>query len=471
MKLPVYGLSFKLTLWYALVVTVTVSVILFVGAYWLRVELIGGVDLLNKAEFREISERLGEAPEQLRDEEIVERIRQHAEIDSAMFFLQIERGRDWVVFRSPNMGNAYFPEVVPENRPCGVELRGHGPVRFASFDHHGLTIVVGSPVSHIEDVFTTYRATGMLLLGGVFFLSLLVGLVLSRMALRPVRVVRETARRISAENMSERICVSNPHDEIGSMAMLLNSMFDRLEGSFAQIRTFTSDASHELRTPLSLIRLYAENLSRGSNLTFEQRALLSSQLAEISRLNRLIDQLLTLTKINGGAIELSRETLEASAYINDLAEDASALAEDQCCRFSLAENEAGTLSLDPQWFRHVVFNLLSNAFKHSPEGGLVTMRSCFSEDEWQFTIQDEGSGVPEEVLPRVFERFVRHAASKLSNTEGSGLGLAISKSIVALHGGYITATNRSDRSGFIVIVVLPFLQTTNSEPFRRKLDG
>jgi two-component system heavy metal sensor histidine kinase CusS len=126
--------------------------------------------------------------------------------------------------------------------------------------------------------------------------SVAIGFGLSRLALRPVRLIRETARRIGSDNLSERIAVANVRDEISDLAQLLNLMFDRLEKSFQQIRRFTAEASHELKTPLSLIRLQAEKLLVQGRLDADDEESVHMQLEEVSRLSQIIEELLFLSR-------------------------------------------------------------------------------------------------------------------------------------------------------------------------------
>jgi signal transduction histidine kinase len=234
-------------------------------------------------------------------------------------------------------------------------------------------------------------------------------------------------------------------------------MFDRLEIAFEQVGRFTADASHELKTPLALIRLNAEKLRRPLSTDPEASAALADILDEIARLHQVIDRLLFLAKSESGSLTLAVRIIDVHAMLSAFAEDAQALAEDRGMRFALAQNIPGEIKAEPDLLRQLLLNLIANAVAVSASGGLVQLDSFPTEMDWQFTITDEGPGIPDEELPRIFDRFVRfeRPVDSPAARTGHGLGLAICKSIVQLHHGTIRAENRRDRRGLRVVVCLP----------------
>ena len=266
--------------------------------------------------------------------------------------------------------------------------------------------------------------------------------------------MRETAARIRADNLSERIPVPATRDEISALAELLNRMFDRLEGSFNQVRRFTADASHELKTPLALIRLHAEKLRERVKTDEAAAAEIGELLEEIDRLHQTVEVLLFLAKADAGVLAPTLQAGNVQSLVSDVAEDAGVLAEDRGVNFSLERNDAGQTKFEPTLLRQLLLNLITNALNVSARGATLALSSRVDHEGWTLELRDEGPGLPEDQLPRIFERFVRyeHAAGE---KRGHGLGLAICSSIVGVHGGTISATNRTDRSGLIVTVRLP----------------
>ena len=151
-----------------------------------------------------------------------------------------------------------------------------------------------------------------------------IGLALSRLALRPLRFIRETAQRINSENLSERIPPMKSHDELADLARLLNQMFDRLERSFNQVKRFAAEASHEIKTPLSLIRLHGEKLLEDENLEHGHIEAIVAQLDEVARLNQIIDEMLFLSRAEANAIPLLLTKAAPEAMLAAFSQDALA---------------------------------------------------------------------------------------------------------------------------------------------------
>ena len=285
------------------------------------------------------------------------------------------------------------------------------------------------------------------------------GWAFARLALRPVRAIRETALRIGGDNLGARIPVPAGRDELAALTVLLNQMFDRLEAAFNQARRFTADASHELKTPLTLIRLNAENLRPRLASDPEAAAQLDDLLDSVVRLQRIVESLLFLAKAEAGTFALRLQSTTTTAVIDELAEDAAALCEDRGVRFVVTAGAAAeAVRCEPVLVRQLLLNLVGNAVRVSPPGAAITLESQVRDGRWTLRVTDDGPGLPPEQLERIFERFVRYerpateapAGAAQDSTSGHGLGLAICRSIAELHGGTIRAENRADRTGLRV---------------------
>jgi two-component system heavy metal sensor histidine kinase CusS len=285
--------------------------------------------------------------------------------------------------------------------------------------------------------------------------SVAIGFGLSRLALRPVRLIRETASRISSDNLSERIPVANVRDEISELALLLNLMFDRLETSFRQIRRFTAEASHELKTPISLIRLQAEKLLVHGNLDADNEESVHVQLEEVSRLSHIIEELLFLSRAESCEIVLNLTPHDPEAILASFSQDARVLAEHRGLQFVCTHEGRGSVLAEPRWLRRVLLNLLINALNVSPHGSTVTLNSSIRDGLWRVQLVDQGPGVPADYRERIFERFFRLPSVSAAADEGSGLGLAICRSVISLHGGTIWAEASSDSPGLRIIFEVP----------------
>lgn len=443
----------RLTLRFAALVTATTAVVLAAGGWLLDRQLVKGLELLHDVEGVELIELIGPDPT-LTAAELDARIEHDADSDAALFFIQIHNEAGSVLFRSDNLGSTILPDRADGAERWTASLPNIGDVRISEFRSASWHVQIGSRLAPNGRVLREYARVSGLLVLGVALAGLGLGYGFSRFTLRPVRAIEATARRISGNNLGERVPVPPGSDELASLTRLLNQTFDRLQGSFEQVKRFTADASHELKTPLALIRLNAEKLRPRLAGDAEAEAALGDLMEEATRLQQIIDSLLFLSKAEGGALALERKAFDPAKLLAALAEDAQVLAEDRHLRFVLGRNDPAECRGEPNLLRQLLLNLIVNAMNVSERDGRITVESAVEAGVWNVVVSDEGPGLPPGQLERIFERFVRYDHAK-GERPGHGLGLAICKGIVDLHGGTIRAENRADRRGLQVLVSLP----------------
>lgn len=452
----------RLALWYAGVSTATMVCLFVAGYYLLNSHLVHGLDLLNAAEFNQIKSNLGPDPDRLTSAEIQRRMRGTAEVASVLFYVEIHDKAGRVLFTSANLAGQRMPDIRGK-RAFTAMAEGIGDLRIGEFFLGPVDVMIGTSFHQVGTVMEGYAETSLILVCLMLVVSLITGLVLSRAAMRPVRLIQETAHHIRSDNLSERIPVGEVNDEISDLARLLNEMFDRLELSFKQIRRFTAEASHELKTPLSLVRLQAEKLLLEGGLNLVQEEAVQMQLEEIARLKKIIDELLFLSRAEAHAVQLDFHHESPQAFLQSFEQDARALAEHRGMVFTMTIEGDGAVEHDPKWLRQVLLNLLQNALNVSPPGGRIALESTFTAEVWRVTIADQGPGVPAAQRERIFERFVRLEADGGREGKGSGLGLAISHSIIGLHRGTIRAEAGEGGVGLRVIFELPLRNTAPTD--------
>jgi len=280
------------------------------------------------------------------------------------------------------------------------------------------------------------------------------GYLLARAALSPVERLRRSTCEVTADRLDRRLPVANPDDELGRLTQTINEMIGRLERSFAEVRRFTADASHELRTPLAAIRAEAEVALGGALVTPEQERLLGSVLEECSRLARLTDQLLALSREDAGVARQVREPVDLSALVGAVAETMRPLAEARGLTLHVKGPGGVAVSGDGARLRQVFYNLLDNAIKYTPPGGTIEVQVEPGPRAAVVAVRDSGIGIPEADLPHVFERFYRVDKARSRAEGGTGLGLSIARSIVVAHSGSINLTSAPGR-GTTCTVALP----------------
>jgi signal transduction histidine kinase len=449
----VKSIGSRITLWYAVTVISTLACLFVAGHYLLQNQLIHQLDKLNEAQFKQLKFSLGPNYQTLTAPTIDDRIREVTESASSLFYIDLHGPMTNRFFRSNNLRGQTIPDI-PGKRTYTVDVNGIGELRVAEFLLPPFEVTVGTPLAPVRDVMSGYRKVFFALLTAALIVSIAIGYALSQLMLRPVRVIQATANRIRSDNLNERIPVGEVTDEISQLARFLNQMFDRLETSFAEIRRFAAEASHELKTPLSLVRLHAERLLVNEYLAPAQKESVHVQLEELARVNRIIEELLFLSRADARAVTVDMKEQRPAVFLHAFAQDAGALAEYHGRNFSYTHEGDGAVAFGEQRIRQVLLNLLANALNASPPQGRVTLQSKLCDDVWCITVDDEGPGLDAEQRSRVFERFVRFNQAGVDD-KGTGLGLAICRSIVQLHRGRIFAESGPNGRGLRMVIEIP----------------
>lgn len=269
------------------------------------------------------------------------------------------------------------------------------------------------------------------------------GYAIARRGLRPVRMVAETAREVTANQLGERLRIEDAPAELQEMVRAFNRMLERLEDSFRRLTQFSSDIAHDLRTPISNLMLETQVALAQRRSTSEYQELLASNIEEYERLTRMIENMLFLARADNAQVALSKDAISAEPELKRVAEYFEGMAGEKDITLDVAGS--GALVADAILFRRAVSNLVANAIRHTPSGGRVTIRGHEQEaGKFAITVSNPGSGIPAEQLPRIFDRFYRVDDSRSESQSSSGLGLAIVKSIATLHGGNVHAESIPD---------------------------
>jgi signal transduction histidine kinase len=262
----------------------------------------------------------------------------------------------------------------------------------------------------------------------------------------PLSGIVEAANRVADGDYSVRIAEHGP-PSIRTVGTAFNSMAARLEAQDRQRRHLLADIAHELRTPLSVIEGRLEGLLDGVYARDDQE--LGKVLEETRLLARLVDDLRTLSHAESGMLALQKEPADLAILLHDAAGSLSAEAAERRVSIRLDVPPALPLvSIDQLRIREVVINLLSNALRHTPEGGVVTVSAEGGTGIVTVAVSDTGSGIAAEDLPKIFDRFYKGATSR-----GSGLGLTIARNLVAAHGGEISAASRQGHGATITFSI------------------
>jgi len=369
-----------------------------------------------------------------------------------------------VMFRTPNLGRDTLSKLFvhdPARRYDTTVVVQKIVFQNEEFDvarasNSRFVVYVAFPTTEIDDAVAKFYSSFLYLLPVALLISALGGLWFARKALRPISEIAARAREIGAKNLSNRIELPGRLDrELRELTTTLNSMFARLESSFAQVTRFTSDASHELKTPLSIFKGEIEQAKRHLEQSEalqpgEAAKLLESLMEEVERMERIVEGLLLLSRADDHKLPLDRHPLAIYEFLQSLAEDGEILAESRALElirnFDVSTKRIMVL-VDSTFLYQVIMNLLDNALKYT-HVGTVTMFLRKDGERVAFGVSDSGIGIAPQDLPRVFERFYRADAARAGGQDGHrslGLGLAIVRSIVEAHEGSIDVTSEVGR--------------------------
>jgi signal transduction histidine kinase len=254
---------------------------------------------------------------------------------------------------------------------------------------------------------------------------------------QPLRDMADAARRMEIGDYSTRIHTTT-RDEVGQLAAAFNRMSRELENLEASRRDLVANVSHELKTPITAIRAHLENLLDGVEQPDPE--ILEIMLAQSERLGRLVEQLLDLSKLESGEVPLRREEVPLAPLVAQvMSEIEVACADRDVALTSHLPEDLPAIEADPERVHQVLFNLVDNAVRFTPEGGAVRIEAERHDGSVLVSVADTGVGIPEAALPRLFERFYRVDSSRARGDGGTGIGLAIARSVVEAHGGTIRA--------------------------------
>ena len=334
----------------------------------------------------------------------------------------------------------------------GLPWRGISSIVKLGTDGGGsYTVAIATEISHHEHFMTSFRQT---LWGFMSLATLAMGLlgwfVVGR-GLLPLLAIKRQAAEITANRLHTRLPVEAIPRELADLADTLNGMLSRLEESFQRLSDFSSDLAHELRTPVSNLLTQTQVTLSKARSADDYRDILASNAEEFERLSRTISDMLFLAKADNDQIIPNQEAIDLAEEIGNLLEYYGVLAEEKSIALSLSGS--GQIVGDRLMLRRAVSNLLSNALRHTPNDGVVTVQIDESDDGLtHISVENTGSEIPAEHLPRLFDRFYRVDNSRLRTTENSGLGLAITRSIVLAHGGNVDVCSANGLTRFTLLL-------------------
>jgi len=460
----------KLTLWY--IGTIGILILIFGSILYLSLKksLERGIDLSLRTFEEELRDALQANPYEKWNDVVGKESKE--EIPINMMYVQIMRipangNKPTVSIKSktlkdrdlPLSEKAYAKVMRGEISFETLKDEDNFPLRIMTSpveDKGALSFILQLAIPLKEVANISNKLLVILLISGpiLLLLSAFGGYLFVKKAFSPVKKIVRTAKRITAENLSHRLEPIDSKDEIGELAETFNDMIFRLEWSFKQIKQFSSDVSHELKTPLTAIRGEIEVTLRREREIEEYKDILKSLLEETGKLERIVKNMLFLSRIDSQGMKFSFRRFALDEILLEAFEKIEKVAERKNVHLILRKIQPVNIKGESNQVKRAITNLIDNAIKYTPEGGKIEMSLEKERDSAKFTIRDTGMGIPEDAIPYIFDRFYRVDKARSRETGGSGLGLAIVKWIIEAHKGNIEVKSKIGE-GSIFIVFLP----------------
>jgi len=367
----------------------------------------------------------------------------------------IDRGGDdvsralWQAFRFDRVSFASTENLLKRTnvRVIAMPIHRHGRV--------AAVLLLGRNTGDIRSVFNLLYTIGGILGLLSIAISAAAGYYMAKKALQPIRDITRTAQAVANGDLSQRLKISSEDRDIQLMVRALNRMFEALETSFQAQKRFTADASHELRLPLTILKGEIEVALRKPREPEEYRELLRQLLDTVGRIQRIVNDLLTLARADAGQMELEQQPVDFSLLVEEVAQQHLVLFDAHRLSLDLDVDDGLVVLGDAPHLERMLMNLINNAFKHAPAGSTVHVTLRAEDERAHLIVRDEGPGIPKEKQERIFDRFFRADDARARREgEGAGLGLAICHRIVEAHDGLIWVESEPGK-GAAFHVVLP----------------
>ena len=434
MKINTRSIRFRLTVWYALILSAALCI--FSGLIWAIMEQRLMSDI-----------RRGLDDEASRFEIFVQR--EVLEIPAVNLNDEIEEfchalpSSSYLELRPAGAGNVIAPFRYPATAP---RPRAHYEIltRAMVINNRPFTLEIWASRAEMHRALELLQTLLFSLVPVVIAASCLGGAWLSRRALKPVDEITSAARAIGIENLASRLPAPGTGDELERLAETWNATLARLDSAVAVLSRFAGDASHELRTPVAVIRTSAELALRREREPEAYRESLREIAGESERMTQLVEDLLYLARRDARGEGMPMAPLDLRNVLNDAAQELHGLADARDIRIRVASGtEEATIAGNAAGLRRLFLALLDNALKYSASGTVVNLSVARNGARIVAAVEDQGMGIASEDMPHIFQRFYR--ANKARSDGGHGLGLSLAQSIAAAHNAVIEVTSEVGR--------------------------
>ncbi len=459
------SIRFRLALWYTFVIALTFLLFSFVIYQYLEQTLSFELDRSVTSELRWVAARMEKRNLRKETADVVrEDIFEHAAYYPRKEYIEVWDSNGTLFYQSANLTGdmlAGYSTMDADTLQLWTirNFRDH-EIRLALEKSFAATVYLAMPTG-VTTAPLNYLLQIFAWLGPILVVIAFVGgTYLAKKSFAKVNQIIETAKRISADRLYDRIPEHTVPDEIGNLTATFNAMIARLDNSFEQMKQFSADASHELRTPLTVMRTQLENaLDNKTNIT-QQREIAAHCLDECIHMSNIVESLLLLAKADAGQQLIKMAPCDLKAIVRQIYEECVILASQKSITVTLKNLDEAAVSGDIQRIRQMLLNLIDNAIKYSNVNGKIYLSLEKKGGEAVITVADNGIGIAENEIPRIFDRFYRVDRARSRSMGGAGLGLAITQWIVHSHQGTISVKSEPG-NGSVFSVFLPLYNSSD----------
>ncbi|MCC5800618.1 HAMP domain-containing sensor histidine kinase [Rossellomorea vietnamensis] len=380
-------------------------------------------------------------------------MKQIAEKDQTIRILD-RQGEQVLEIRGENESAFYVPFQPVNNKSVELiesegkkMLIGRSPIKSTRFNGYVEIIQPLNRYANImKNLFWMMTITGILAL----LISAVIGYSMAKSFVRPLNKLSETMRSIERKGFHERVEIVKAHDEISDLSQIFNKMMSQIEKSFQQQQQFVEDASHELRTPIQVLEGHLALLNRwGKKDPTILEESLQVSLDELERIKRLVGELLELSRADREKFDLENARANVQKVVDKVMRDFRFLHQEYTFSCFDDLNQEALVTIMPRHLEQIMIILLDNAVKYSDEHSTIEVKLMDCQEDIIIEVKDEGIGIPEEDLPKIFDRFYRVDKARSREKGGYGLGLAIASKLVQNYDGEITAIGNNPHGTII----------------------
>ncbi|MDP4175418.1 MAG: ATP-binding protein [Bacteroidota bacterium] len=364
-----------------------------------------------------------------------------------------------IIFKTENLGNETLSFLPGDKSRVKLisfkdQKLSTQNIRGAYLNKDNYKIIVAFPNELIHETLNSLKDIYIIIAPIFFIISIIGGSVISAGSLARIDTLIKETDEITAQNLNKKIEGEEFDDEYGRLVRRLNEMIQRIRISIEYMNQFSISASHEMKTPLTILRGELEIALRSPKTAEQYREVLQSNYEETLRLINIVDKLFFISKVDHSLVKLSKTKIQTSTFLENISSGLQILGKDKNMELFLEIKEDSFIEIDAEWMRQAIYNLVENAIKYGyADTPVIISADCLPGRKVKISVKNNGEGIPQQYISKIFDRFYRVESSRNRATGGIGLGLSVVKSIVNWHNGEIYVRSEPEKETEFSIIL------------------